>query len=70
MEMGGHRKIGRPKLRWSDVTRKRLGEHVWRLKTRCADSHREKAEEEEVDSKFLRSHVSEMICSFLKAHFH
>ena len=22
MEVGGHRKIGRPKLRWSDVTRK------------------------------------------------
>ena len=48
MEVGGHRKIGRPKLRWSDVTRKDMKEkgvkieeaqdrRTWRLKTRCAD---------------------------------
>ena len=24
MEVGGHRKIGRPKLRWSDVIRKNM----------------------------------------------
>ena len=44
MEVGGHRKIGRPKLRWSDVTRKDMKEKQvkieeaqdrrrWRLKT-------------------------------------
>ena len=43
MEMGGHRKIGRPKLRWSDVIRKdmtsgetskdRRSTGTWRLKT-------------------------------------
>ena len=26
MEVGGHRKIGRPKLRWSDVIRKDMKE--------------------------------------------
>ena len=26
MEVGGHRKIGRPKLRWSDVIRKHMKE--------------------------------------------
>ena len=42
--MGGHRKIGRPKLRWSDVIRKDMKEKqvqreeaqdrsMWRLKT-------------------------------------
>ena len=46
--MGGHRKIGRPKLRWSDVIRKHMKvkqvkieeaqeRKTWRLKTRCAD---------------------------------
>ena len=46
--MGGHRKIGRPKLRRSDVIRKDMKEkqvnieeaqdwRTWRLKTRCAD---------------------------------
>ena len=40
MEIGGHRKIGRPKLRWSDVIRKRheeetkIEEHTWRT---CMD---------------------------------
>ena len=44
MEVGGHRKIGRPKLRWSDVIRKDMKEkqvkieeaqdrRTWRLKT-------------------------------------
>ena len=44
MEVGGHRKIGRPKLRWSDVIRKDTKEKqvkveeaqnwkTWRLKT-------------------------------------
>ena len=49
MEVGGHRNIGRPKLRWSDVIRTGTKEkkHVqieeaqdrrtWRLKTRWAD---------------------------------
>ena len=48
MVVGGHRKIGRPKLRWSDVIRKDMKEkrvkieeaqdrRTWRLKTRCAD---------------------------------
>ena len=48
MEVGGHRHIGRPKLRWSDVIGKHTkekqvkieeGEHRrrWRLKTRCDD---------------------------------
>ena len=48
MEVGGHRKTGRPKLRWSDVIRKDMNEkgvtieeaqdwRTWRLKTRCAD---------------------------------
>ena len=47
--MGGHRKIERPKLRWSGVIRKDMKEkevkieeaqdrRTWRLKTRCADS--------------------------------
>ena len=49
MEAGGHRNIGRLKLRWSDVIRKDMKEkqakieeaqdrRTWRLKTRCADS--------------------------------
>ncbi len=44
MEVGGHRKIGRPKLKWSDVIRKDMKEkqvkieeaqdrRTWRLKT-------------------------------------
>ena len=44
MEVSGHRKIGRPKLRWSDVIRKDMKEkqvkieeaqdmRTWRLKT-------------------------------------
>ena len=44
MEVGGHRKIGRPKLRWSDVIRKDMKEkqvkieeaqdrRTWTLKT-------------------------------------
>ena len=48
MEVGGHRKIGRPKLRWSDVIRKDRKEkqvkieeaqdrRTWRLETWCAD---------------------------------
>ena len=48
MEVGGHRKIGRPKLRWSDVIRKDMKEigvkieeaqdrRTWRLKTLCTD---------------------------------
>ena len=59
LEVGGHRKIGRPKLRWSDVTRKDTketrvkieepqGRRTWRLETRYADPIiKEKAEEEE-----------------------
>ena len=46
--MGGHRKIGRPKLGWSVVIRKDMKEkqveieeaqdrRTWRLKTRYAD---------------------------------
>ena len=45
--MGGHRKIGRPKLRWSDVIRNDMKEKVKieeaqerrtsSLKTRCTD---------------------------------
>ena len=57
MEVDEHRKIGRPKLRWSDVIRKDVkekgvkieeaqGRGKWRLKTRCEDPNREKAEEE------------------------
>ena len=49
MGVGGHRKIGRPKLRWSDVIRKHMKEkgvkieevqdwRMWRLKTRCVDT--------------------------------
>ena len=45
MEVGGHRKIGTPKLRWSDVIRKDMKEkgvkieeaqvrRAWRLKTK------------------------------------
>ena len=48
MEVGGHRKIGRPKLRWCDAIRKDMKEkrlkieeaqdrRTCRLKTRCAD---------------------------------
>ena len=48
MEVGGHRKIGRPTFRWSDVIRKDMKEkrvkieealdrRTLRLKTRCAD---------------------------------
>ena len=29
MEVGGHRKIGRPKLRWSDVIRKDTRKKHW-----------------------------------------
>ena len=47
-EVGGHRQIGRPKLRWSDVIRKVMTKkgvkieeahdwRTWRLKTSCAD---------------------------------
>ena len=48
MEVGGHQKIWRPKLRWSDVIKKDMKEkekieetqdrRMWRLKTRCTDS--------------------------------
>ena len=48
MEEGGHRKIGRPKLRRSDAIGKDMKEkqvkieaqdrRMWRLKTLCADS--------------------------------
>ena len=31
MEVGGHRKIGRPKLRWSDVIRKDMKEKQVRI---------------------------------------
>ena len=31
MEVGGHRKIGRPKLRWSDVIRKGMKEKSLKL---------------------------------------
>ena len=45
MEVGGHRKIGRPRLRWSDVIRKDMKEkgvkiedqRTWGSKTRCDD---------------------------------
>ena len=48
IEVGGHRKIGRLKLRWSDVIRKDTMEkqvkieeaqdrRKWRLKTQCTD---------------------------------
>ena len=48
MEVGGHLKTGRSKLRWSDVIRKDMKEkgvkieeaqerRMWRLKTRRAD---------------------------------
>ena len=48
MEVGGHRKLGRPKLTWRDVIRKDTKEagvkveeaqdrRTWRLKTGCAD---------------------------------
>ena len=47
VEVGGHQKIGRPKLRWSDVIRKYTNEKrvkkeahdriTWRLKTRFAE---------------------------------
>ena len=48
MEVVGHRKIGRPKLRWSDVIRKYMNEtwvtreeaqylRIWTIKTWCAD---------------------------------
>ena len=46
MEVGGHRKIGRPKLRRCDVLRKCINmtgvkieaqdRRTWRLKTKCA----------------------------------
>ena len=47
MEVDGHRNIGRPKLRWSDVIRKDMKKkgvqreeaqdrRTWRMKTRCA----------------------------------
>ena len=47
-EVGGHRKMGRPKLRWSDVMWKYTKEKgvkievahdqiTWKMKTRCAD---------------------------------
>ena len=47
-EVGEHRNIGRPKLRWTDVMRKDMKEkavkieesqdrRTWRLKTGCAD---------------------------------
>ena len=54
MEVVGHRKIGRLKLRWSDVLRKDMNEkgvkieedrRTWRLKTRCADSKLGKGQE-------------------------
>ena len=62
----GHRKTGRPKLRWSDVIRKDMMENgvkieeaqdrrMWRLKTRCSDpKNREKAEQEEVSMALNR----------------
>ena len=48
MEVGGHRKIERSKLRWSDDIRKDMKEkqvkieeaqdrRKWRLKTQCTD---------------------------------
>ena len=54
MEVGGHRKMGRPKLRWSDVIRKDMNEkqvkieevqdrRTWRLKLNAPTPNREKA---------------------------
>ena len=48
MEVGGHRKVARPKLKWSDVKRNDVNEkgvkteeaqdrRTWRLKTRSAN---------------------------------
>ena len=48
MEVSGHRKIGRPKLWWSDVIQQDIKEkgarreeaqnqRTWRMKTHCAD---------------------------------
>ena len=58
MKVDGHRWMGRPKLRWSDAIQKYMKEkqvkieealdrRTWRLKTRCVDPIREKAEKEE-----------------------
>ena len=53
MKVGGHRKLGRPKLRWSDVIRKDKKEkgakieeaqdwRTWRLKAQCTDPKKAK----------------------------
>ena len=66
MEVGGQRKIGSPKLRWSDVIRKHMndkvvkieeaqGRRTWTLKTRCADPKWGKAEEEEYIAPMVAS---------------
>ena len=55
MEVSGHQKIGRPKLRWSDVIQQDIKEkgveaqnrRTWRMKTRWADPQIKKGELEE-----------------------
>ena len=66
MEMGGHRNIGRPKQRWSDVIRKDMTEKQVKIEEAqdrgdCADwkldaptPNREKAEEELEESNQLQ----------------
>ena len=54
MEVGGHRKIGRPKLRWCDVIRKVMKKKGVKIEAqdrrtlRSETPNREKAEAEEV----------------------
>ena len=62
MDVGGHRKIGRPKLRWSDVIRKYMKDkqlkiedaqyrRTCRLTIRCPTPNMEKAVEEEEEEE-------------------
>ena len=56
MEVSGHRKIGRLKLKWRDVIRKEKGVNIeeaydrgtWRLKIRAPTPNREKSKEEHI----------------------
>ena len=66
MEVSGHRKIGRPKRRWSDVIRKYTKEQEYREKKHKTEEHgewkldaqtpnREKAEEEPTLSLYFET---------------
>ena len=68
MEAGGHRQIGRPTLRWSDITRKYMkekqvtteeaqGRRTWRMKALDAPNRNWEKTEKEQDVERMSSQL-------------